>query len=97
MWTSFQRLVHTYVLFQAGTWKQGKPLAEAKTEIMYGASYLEWYGQEARRVNGEIIPANAHGRQLLHYKEPIGVAALITPVSCSWKNLLQKLCVFEDS
>lgn len=61
------------------TAEMGKPLAEAGTEIMYGASYLEWYGQEARRINGEIIPTNTRGRQLLHYKEPVGVAALITP------------------
>uniref|UniRef100_A0A915JV10 Aldehyde dehydrogenase domain-containing protein n=1 Tax=Romanomermis culicivorax TaxID=13658 RepID=A0A915JV10_ROMCU len=63
------------------TTENGKPFAEAGTEIVYGTSYLEWYAQEARRIYGDIIPTNAHGRQLLHYKEPVGVAALITPLT----------------
>jgi len=61
------------------TAEQGKPLAESKGEIVYAASFLEWFAEEARRVYGDIIPANAHGRRILVSKEPIGVFAAITP------------------
>jgi succinate-semialdehyde dehydrogenase / glutarate-semialdehyde dehydrogenase len=59
--------------------EQGKPLAEAKGEIAYGASFVEWFAEEARRVYGDVIPAPAGGRELLALKEPIGVTAAITP------------------
>jgi succinate-semialdehyde dehydrogenase/glutarate-semialdehyde dehydrogenase len=61
------------------TMEQGKPLAEAKGEIAYGAAFIEWFGEEARRVYGEIIPQNVPGRRIVVTKEPIGVAATITP------------------
>ena len=61
------------------TMEQGKPLAEAKGEIAYGAGFLEWFSEEARRVYGEIIPQNVPGRRIVVTKEPIGVAATITP------------------
>jgi succinate-semialdehyde dehydrogenase / glutarate-semialdehyde dehydrogenase len=59
--------------------EQGKPLAEAKGEIAYGASFVEWFAEEARRVYGDVIPAPAGDRELLALKEPIGVTAAITP------------------
>lgn len=59
--------------------EQGKPLAEAKGEIAYGASYIEWYAEEAKRVYGDIIPALNPGQRILVNKEPIGVCAAITP------------------
>jgi len=61
------------------TAEQGKPLAEAKGEVVYGAAFLEWYAEEAKRVYGEIIPENAPGRRILATREPIGVVAAITP------------------
>ncbi|WP_434632871.1 NADP-dependent succinate-semialdehyde dehydrogenase [Chromobacterium sp. CV08] len=61
------------------TSEQGKPLAEAKGEIAYGASYIEWYAEEAKRVYGDIVPGPAGDRRVLVSKEPIGVTAAITP------------------
>jgi succinate-semialdehyde dehydrogenase/glutarate-semialdehyde dehydrogenase len=61
------------------TAEQGKPLAEAKGEVVYSASFIEWFAEEAKRVYGETIPQNAKGRRILVTKEPIGVFAAITP------------------
>ena len=61
------------------TAEQGKPLAEAKGEIAYGASFVEWFAEEGKRVYGDIIPGNVMDRRLLVVKEPIGVVAAITP------------------
>ncbi len=61
------------------TAEQGKPLAEAKGEVVYSASFIEWFAEEARRVYGETIPQNAKGRRIIVQKEPIGVFAAITP------------------
>ena len=59
--------------------EQGKPLAEGKGEVAYAASYIEWFGEEATRMNGEVIPAPAPGRRMFALKEPVGVVAAITP------------------
>ncbi|MDG5975011.1 succinate-semialdehyde dehydrogenase [Hydrogenophaga taeniospiralis CCUG 15921] len=59
--------------------EQGKPLAEGKGEVAYAASYIEWFGEEATRLNGEVIPAHVSGRKVFALKEPIGVVAAITP------------------
>tara|TARA_R110000751_G_scaffold116604_2_gene216724 strand:- start:545323 stop:546816 length:1494 start_codon:yes stop_codon:yes gene_type:complete len=61
------------------TVEQGKPLAEAKAEILYGASYIEWFAEEAKRMYGDIIPSNKSSQRLLTIKQPIGVVAAITP------------------
>ncbi len=61
------------------TTEQGKPLAEAKGEIGYAASFLEWFAEEARRTYGETIPQPAPDRRLVVIKQPIGVVAAITP------------------
>ncbi len=61
------------------TAEQGKPLAEARGEIAYGASYIEWYGEEAKRVYGDTIPGPGLDRRILVTREPIGVTAAITP------------------
>ena len=61
------------------TLEQGKPLAEARGEIAYGTSFLQWFAGEARRVYGDSIPANARNRRILTLKQPIGVVAAITP------------------
>src|ERR1700747_3003597 len=61
------------------TAEQGKPLAEARIEVAYAASFLEWFGEEAKRVYGDTIPTYAADRRVLVTKEPIGVTAGITP------------------
>ncbi|MGB3816065.1 MAG: NADP-dependent succinate-semialdehyde dehydrogenase [Shinella sp.] len=61
------------------TMEQGKPLAEATGEIVYGASFVEWFAEEARRLYGDIIPGHQKDKRLLVMKQPIGVVAAITP------------------
>lgn len=61
------------------TAEQGKPLPEAKGEIAYGASFVEWYAEEAKRINGETLPQFDNNRRLMVIKQPIGVCAAITP------------------
>jgi succinate-semialdehyde dehydrogenase/glutarate-semialdehyde dehydrogenase len=61
------------------TAEQGKPLAEAEGEIRYAASFIKWFAEEARRVEGGIIPAPEANRRILVMKEPVGVSAAITP------------------
>ncbi len=61
------------------TAEQGKPLAEAKGEVAYGASFVEWFAEEAKRINGETLPQFDNSRRLLVLKAPIGVCAAITP------------------
>jgi succinate-semialdehyde dehydrogenase/glutarate-semialdehyde dehydrogenase len=61
------------------TTEQGKPLAEAKGEILYGASFIEWFAEEAKRVYGDVIPSPTPDRRLLVIKQPIGVCGAITP------------------
>ena len=61
------------------TAEQGKPFAEAKGEVAYGASFIEWFAEEAKRVNGETLPQFDNNRRLIVVKQPIGVCAAITP------------------
>jgi succinate-semialdehyde dehydrogenase / glutarate-semialdehyde dehydrogenase len=61
------------------TSEQGKPLAEARGEVLYAASYLEWFGEEGKRAYGEVIPSPFPDRRLLVTREPVGVCAAITP------------------
>jgi succinate-semialdehyde dehydrogenase/glutarate-semialdehyde dehydrogenase len=66
-------------LAQILTAEQGKPLAEARGEIAYGASFIEWFAEEAKRAYGEVIPSPWADKRALVLKQPVGVAALITP------------------
>ena len=59
--------------------EQGKPLAEAIAEVMYAASYIEWFAEEATRANGDVIPASVPGRRMLALREPVGVVAAVAP------------------
>jgi len=59
--------------------EQGKPLAEARGEIEYAASFIEWFAEEARRVYGDVVPSPWADRRMFTLKQPVGVAALITP------------------
>ena len=61
------------------TVEQGKPLAEAAGEIAYGANYIEWFAEQAKRIDGDIIPAPSGDKRLLVIKQPVGVVAAITP------------------
>ncbi len=61
------------------TCEQGKPLAEARGEITYGASFVEWFAEEGKRIYGDVIPSPAADRRLVVLKQPIGVCAAITP------------------
>ncbi|MCB1355394.1 MAG: aldehyde dehydrogenase family protein, partial [Maritimibacter sp.] len=61
------------------TAEQGKPLAEAKGEIAYGASFIEWFAEEARRAYGEVTPGHAPDKRIVTIKQPVGVVAAITP------------------
>ncbi|WP_179506791.1 MULTISPECIES: NAD-dependent succinate-semialdehyde dehydrogenase [unclassified Sphingomonas] len=59
--------------------EQGKPFGEALKEIAYGATFIEWFAEEAKRIYGDVVPTHMPGRQILTVKEPVGVVAAITP------------------
>lgn len=61
--------------------EMGKPLAEAKGEINYGASFFEWFSEQARRINGEILQSPFPDKMLMYTREPIGPVGIIVPVS----------------
>ncbi len=61
------------------TTEQGKPLAEAKGEVIYGASFIEWFAEEGKRIYGDVIPPHMSDKRLIVLKQPIGVTAAITP------------------
>lgn len=72
-------LAHRDDLAMIMTREQGKPLAEARAEVAYAASFVEWFGEEAKRVCGETLPLIQHGKRMLVLKQPVGVCAAITP------------------
>jgi succinate-semialdehyde dehydrogenase/glutarate-semialdehyde dehydrogenase len=72
-------LQHQEDLARLMTGECGKPLAEARGEVAYGASFVEWFAEEAKRVYGDVIPTTGNDRRLLTLKQPIGVAAAVTP------------------
>jgi succinate-semialdehyde dehydrogenase/glutarate-semialdehyde dehydrogenase len=72
------------------TAEQGKPLAEARGEILYGAGFVEWYAEEAKRLYGEVIPTNNRDRRLVTIRQPVGVTAAITPWNFPSAMILRK-------
>ena len=84
-------LEHVDLLAAILTAEMGKPLAEAAGEIRYGASYLEWYAEEARRVYGDIIPSASPAARTLVIKQPIGVCGAITPWNFPNAMLMRKV------
>lgn len=72
-------LQHKEALAELLTREQGKPIAEARGEVAYAASFMEWFAEEAKRVYGDIIPSPFPGSQILVTREPVGVVAAITP------------------
>jgi len=74
-----QILLHQEDLARLISAEQGKPLAESRGEVLYGASYVEWFAEEANRIQGDILNAAVPGRRMMVLKEPVGVVAAITP------------------
>ena len=72
------------------TQEQGKSRTEAMGEVAYGAKYIEWYAEEARRINGEVLPVNQNGRRALVLKRPVGVVTAITPWNFPSAMILRK-------
>jgi len=72
-------MAHQDDLAQIMTAEQGKPLSEARGEIAYAASFIEWFGEESKRVYGDVIPGHQADKRLLVLRQPIGVVAAITP------------------
>ena len=71
--------------------EQGKPLAESRTEVAYGASYVEWFAEEAKRASGDIIPQQNGSHRILVVKQPVGVVAAITPWNFPLAMLARKI------
>lgn len=70
---------HSSDLAKIITWENGKPFAEAKGEVMYGSSFIEWFSEEAPRVYGDVIPSSIKGNRIITLRQPIGVVGIITP------------------
>lgn len=82
---------HADALAELLTTEQGKPFAEAKGEVLIGASYIQWFAEEARRVYGETIPSPWADRRMLVVREPVGVFAAITPWNFPFSMLARKV------
>jgi succinate-semialdehyde dehydrogenase / glutarate-semialdehyde dehydrogenase len=72
-------LDHTDALAELMTLECGKPLTEARAEVAYGASFVEWFAEEAKRANGQVLPSPDRSRRTLVLRQPLGVVAAITP------------------
>jgi succinate-semialdehyde dehydrogenase/glutarate-semialdehyde dehydrogenase len=72
-------LAHEQDLGRLISREQGKPLAEGRAEVLYAASYVEWFAEQATRSNGELIPTPARHKRLMALREPVGVVAVVTP------------------
>ncbi len=77
-WYDLQ-ITHADELAHLLTLEQGKPLKEAKGEILYGASFVEWFAEEAKRTYGDVIPSPSADKRIITLKQPIGIVAAITP------------------
>lgn len=73
------------------TAEQGKPIKESEGEVEYAASFIQWFAEQAKRANGEIIPPAKPGSRILATREPIGVVAAITPWNFPMAMLTRKL------
>ncbi|RCI13216.1 hypothetical protein L249_0289 [Ophiocordyceps polyrhachis-furcata BCC 54312] len=79
------------------TWENGKPLADAKGEVAYAASFFEWFSEEAPRAYGDVIPATVPGNRVLSLKEPVGVCGLITPWNFPAAMITRKIGARRDA
>lgn len=84
-------LQHQDELAQILTLEQGKPLKEARAEIVYGASYIEWFAEEAKRIYGDVIAPANQDQRIIVIKQPVGVVAAITPWNFPCAMLARKL------
>jgi len=84
-------LAHSADLATLITLEGGKPLAEAKGEVAYAAAFFEWFGEEAKRCDGQVIPSHKPGSHILVLREPIGVVATITPWNFPAAMLARKI------
>jgi succinate-semialdehyde dehydrogenase/glutarate-semialdehyde dehydrogenase len=75
------------------TTEQGKPLAEARGEIAFGASFIRWFAEEARRAYGDVIPAPWPGKRIVVTREPVGVVGIITPWNFPMAMIARKAAV----
>ena len=73
------------------TLEMGKPIAEARGEIVFGAGFIKWFAEEARRIYGDVIPTPWHGKRILVTKEPVGVVGAITPWNFPHSMIARKL------
>lgn len=91
--TALARLMHRDAdrLARLMTAEQGKPISESKGEIAYAASFLEWAAEEGKRLDGDIIPASAADKRILVLRQPVGVAAIITPWNFPAAMITRKL------
>jgi succinate-semialdehyde dehydrogenase / glutarate-semialdehyde dehydrogenase len=89
-WFELQ-LRHAEELAQLMTAEQGKPLAEARGEVAYGASFVEFFAEEAKRVYGETIPTHKKGGRIIVHKQPIGVVGAITPWNFPFAMITRKV------
>ncbi|MEZ2295019.1 NAD-dependent succinate-semialdehyde dehydrogenase [Variovorax sp. RCC_210] len=83
-------LAHAEDLARILTAEQGKPLDDARAEVGYAASFIEWYAEEARRVYGDVIPGPSGDRRIVALKEPVGVCAAITPWNFPYAMITRK-------
>ena len=81
---------HANELARIVTAEQGKPLAEARGEVIYGAGFIEWFAEEAKRGYGDVVPTNVEDRRIVVIKQPIGVCAAITPWNFPSAMILRK-------
>jgi succinate-semialdehyde dehydrogenase/glutarate-semialdehyde dehydrogenase len=81
---------HADALGRIVTAEQGKPFAEARGEVIYGAGFVEWFAEEAKRAYGDVVPTNQQGRRTVVIKQPIGVCAAITPWNFPSAMILRK-------
>jgi succinate-semialdehyde dehydrogenase/glutarate-semialdehyde dehydrogenase len=81
---------HADELARIVTAEQGKPFAEARGEVIYGAGFVEWFAEEAKRAYGDVVPTNQQGRRTVVIKQPIGVCAAITPWNFPSAMILRK-------
>ena len=81
---------HVDELARIVTAEEGKPLAEARGEVLYGAGFVEWFAEEAKRAYGDVVPTNAQNRRIVVIKQPIGVCAAITPWNFPSAMILRK-------
>jgi succinate-semialdehyde dehydrogenase/glutarate-semialdehyde dehydrogenase len=89
-WYDLQ-LAHAEEIAQLMTAEQGKPLAESRGEVSYGASFVEFFAEEAKRIYGETIPAHKHGGRIIVQKQPAGVVGAITPWNFPFAMITRKV------